>query len=146
MSETPIEKKYSKISPALKCCFLKLLYFKNMTIKEVKSILTKASKRCNLNYSTAKVLIRDLNPKERKFIKRLIRSKERLFKKGPIDPPITCTYECICSESCNKREDGIEDLSNTGIPSMKLNQKSPPRLIEIVSTTGFDYFRETLDD
>jgi len=37
---------------------------------------TKAAERCKLNYSTAKIILRDLNHKERKFVRRLIRKKE----------------------------------------------------------------------
>jgi hypothetical protein len=39
-------------------------------------LFTQAARRCKINYSTAKILLRDLTPKERTFIKLLIRQKE----------------------------------------------------------------------
>lgn len=53
-----------------------------MTIKDVFIELIKAAARCKLNYSTAKVIIRDLSHRERKYVKRIIRIKESNMQKG----------------------------------------------------------------
>jgi hypothetical protein len=76
-----------------------------------------AARRCKINYSTAKILLRDLTPKERTFIKLLIRQKE--------DQEDT-------HESAQVRECGHAAISpcphQTGCQ------------IEVVSRVAFDFF------
>lgn len=35
----------------------------------------KAAAKCRINYSTAKIILKELDPKEKKFVKRLLTKK-----------------------------------------------------------------------
>ena len=48
-----------------------------------------------MNYSTAKVLIRDLTPKERALVKRLIKRREEDGKKNKEEKLIPCAYKIV---------------------------------------------------
>ena len=48
-----------------------------------------------MNYSTAKVLIRDLTPKERSLVKRLIKRREEQGKKKKEDQLQACSYKIV---------------------------------------------------
>jgi hypothetical protein len=50
--------------------------------------LIKAAARCKLNYSTAKVIIRDLSQKERRFVKRIIKERELQEKRNGYSGPL----------------------------------------------------------
>lgn len=76
-----------------------------------------AARRCKINYSTAKILLRDLTPKERTFIKLLIRQKE--------DQEDT-------HDSGQARECGHAAIS-------PYPQRTGPK-IEVVSRVAFDFF------
>lgn len=80
-------------------------------------ILTQAARRCKINYSTAKILLRDLTPKERTFIKLLIRQKE--------DQEDT-------HDSSNCRECGHAVIGP--------HPERTPSQIEVVSRVAFDFF------
>jgi hypothetical protein len=54
-----------------------------------------AANRCKLNYSTAKVIIRDLTLKERKYVKRIMKVKENESKKGRGRSGKECCYRDI---------------------------------------------------
>lgn len=41
-----------------------------------------AAERCKLNYSTAKVIIRGLSMRERKYVKRIIKLRENELRRG----------------------------------------------------------------
>lgn len=45
-------------------------------------MVTQAAQKCNINYSTAKLILRDLSQPEKKCIKRLVRQKEKDEKEG----------------------------------------------------------------
>jgi hypothetical protein len=96
-----------------------------------KTELTQAAARCNLNYSTAKVIIRDLSHRERRYVKKLIKMKENLSKRAPGDFPKLCSYrEIIEKEEANKDQN-------------ESNVSTSPRTqfhIELVSRIAFDFF------
>lgn len=101
-------RKYSKISPPLKYFFLECLYFRNLTIKEVHPPFIQAASRFKLNYSTAKVIIRDLSHKEKNFVKRLLKRKENEEKKYKTQNQQVCQYKLV--DSADK---GAKDHSET---------------------------------
>ena len=59
--------------------------------------LRQAADRCKLNYSTAKIILRDLTPKEHRFVRRLIRRKENDEKFG-MNVQAVCQYMSIEQE------------------------------------------------
>lgn len=79
-----------------------------MTIKDVNLVLSKAASRCKLNYSTAKVIIRDLSIRERKYVKKIIKMKENELKKGRLDPQQECCYRDII-----EKEEFMKDQSES---------------------------------
>jgi hypothetical protein len=76
---------------------------------------TQAASKCRLNYSTAKILLRDLTPREKKYVKRLLIKKERDEKEGMSVIP-QCSYKEIGSADNGKYQ------------------------VEVISRIGFDFF------
>lgn len=74
-----------------------------------------AASKCHLNYSTAKIIMKELDAKEKKFVKRLLTKKERDEKEGMNIVPV-CTYKEI-------------DRKTAGFQS-----------VEVISRLGFDFF------
>jgi hypothetical protein len=78
-----------------------------------------ASRRCKINYSTAKILLRDLTPKERSFIKVLIRQKE---------------------EQEEMKENFSRECGHVIIDSPSEHESPISNKIEVVSRVAFDFF------
>lgn len=54
-------------------------------------LLSKACDRCRINFSTAKVILKELSKQEKRFIKRLVRQKEKDEREG-MDAQELCSY------------------------------------------------------
>jgi len=75
----------------------------------------KAAAKCRLNYSTAKILLKELDAKEKKFVKRLLTKKERDEREG-MNVVAVCAYKEVHPKT-------------VGVQS-----------VEVVSRLGFDFF------
>lgn len=132
-------KRYSKISNALKSYFFKLIYVKELTIKEVSFLFKIQSARiCRLNYSTAKAIIRDLTDKEKEYIQNQI-SQSKIMKQLNF---------CENFERSDYREtsnSNDSEVSRTIFGQVAnyhgLLIPRPIKRINIISTTGFDFLK-----
>lgn len=50
-----------------------------------------AADKCKINYSTAKIILKEVSNQEKKYIKRLVRKKEKDEKEG-MDQLAVCNY------------------------------------------------------
>lgn len=56
--------------------------------------LIESAQKCHINYSTAKIILRDLTAKENKFVKRLLLRKEKDEKDG-MSALAVCSYRAL---------------------------------------------------
>lgn len=59
--------------------------------KVSKNCETQAADKCKINYSTAKIILKEVSNQEKKYIKRLVRKKEKDEKEG-MDQLAVCNY------------------------------------------------------
>lgn len=71
--------------------------------------LIESAQKCHINYSTAKIILRDLNVKENKFVKRLLLRKEKDEKDG-MSALAVCSYRPLQPSELPK----VEVVSRVG--------------------------------
>jgi hypothetical protein len=59
--------------------------------KVSKTFEMQAADKCKINYSTAKIILKEVSNQEKKYIKRLVRKKEKDEKEG-MDQLTVCNY------------------------------------------------------